>query len=320
MNNNQQKHNWLIDAILFSGFLVCTILDLTGVVIHQWLGVAIGLLAFYHLLRHWSWIKCVTKRFIGKTSNQARRYYVIDAGLLLSFLVLLITGLVMSTWLNLELPAYLTWYDVHVGATLAALVCLLAKIGLHWRWIVKVTRQTIEPEAQPALHPATLPVTLRPVCAQPVKVPGEIDRRDFLKLMGVVGLASVLASLNALSIGESTLAQAAAETTEVNSTTSTAANSATASPTAAIPTTLTDVDTKVTPIAPANSASTETASVDNASQAAASDITTASQSTETANAASACTIRCPRGCSYPGQCRRYTDANSNRLCDLGECL
>jgi len=35
---------------------------------------------------------------------------------------------------------------------------------------------------------------------------------------------------------------------------------------------------------------------------------------------SACTVRCRRGCSFPGKCRKYTDANGNGKCDLGECL
>lgn len=35
---------------------------------------------------------------------------------------------------------------------------------------------------------------------------------------------------------------------------------------------------------------------------------------------SACTVRCGKGCSYPGHCRRYSDANNNNRCDLGECL
>lgn len=33
-----------------------------------------------------------------------------------------------------------------------------------------------------------------------------------------------------------------------------------------------------------------------------------------------CQVRCPKGCSFPGSCRRYTDNNQNQLCDLGECL
>jgi hypothetical protein len=33
-----------------------------------------------------------------------------------------------------------------------------------------------------------------------------------------------------------------------------------------------------------------------------------------------CTVLCPKGCSYPGQCQDYRDENGNGLCDLGECL
>ncbi|QRN84136.1 hypothetical protein JR338_05190 [Chloroflexota bacterium] len=42
--------------------------------------------------------------------------------------------------------------------------------------------------------------------------------------------------------------------------------------------------------------------------------------TATAVTESNCTVQCARGCSYPSHCRRYTDANGNGLCDLGECL
>ncbi len=35
---------------------------------------------------------------------------------------------------------------------------------------------------------------------------------------------------------------------------------------------------------------------------------------------SSCAVRCGKRCSYPGHCRRYTDANDNGRCDLGECL
>ena len=28
---------------------------------------------------------------------------------------------------------------------------------------------------------------------------------------------------------------------------------------------------------------------------------------------------CNRGCSFPGGCQRYVDADSNGRCDLGEC-
>ena len=44
MKQDKQKRNWIIDAMLFGGFLVALWLDLTGVAVHQWLGIAVGAL------------------------------------------------------------------------------------------------------------------------------------------------------------------------------------------------------------------------------------------------------------------------------------
>jgi len=53
----------------------------------------------------------------------------------------------------------------------------------------------------------------------------------------------------------------------------------------------------------------------------ASSSQSATQPTSSANASSTvCTIRCNKGCSYPGHCRRYVDTNKNNRCDLGECM
>ncbi|MCK5794063.1 MAG: hypothetical protein KAH12_05130 [Anaerolineales bacterium] len=48
----QGKRNWLIDAFLFVGFLLTFFLDLTGLTIHQWLGIGVGSFALYHILAH----------------------------------------------------------------------------------------------------------------------------------------------------------------------------------------------------------------------------------------------------------------------------
>ncbi len=44
MKQDKQKRNWIIDAVLFGGFLVALWLDLTGLAVHQWLGIAVGAL------------------------------------------------------------------------------------------------------------------------------------------------------------------------------------------------------------------------------------------------------------------------------------
>src|SRR5512136_431090 len=117
MKTNKQKHHWLIDAALFIGFLLSFWLELTGVALHQWLGVAIGTVAGYHLFTHWNWVKAVTDRFFKQTSVQARLYYVVDATVLIGLATIIVTGLVISTWFDLALTSYTTWKMIHVIAS-----------------------------------------------------------------------------------------------------------------------------------------------------------------------------------------------------------
>src|SRR5512137_2410046 len=117
MTQNKPKTNWLIDAALFGGFLLAQWLDLTGLPVHQWLGLGVAALAGYHLAAHWGWVKAVTGRLFGRTSRQARTFYAVDAGLAAGFAAILVTGLVISTWLNLALTSYAAWRTVHVVAS-----------------------------------------------------------------------------------------------------------------------------------------------------------------------------------------------------------
>jgi hypothetical protein len=221
MTQNKPKTNWLIDAVLFGGFLLAQLLDLTGLPVHQWLGLGVAALAGYHLAAHWSWVKAVTQRLFGRTSRQARTFYAVDAGLAVGFAAILVTGLVISTWLDLALASYAAWRTVHVVASVATLGLVVAKIGLHWRWIVGVARRSILPV--PAL-------TGQAGGARPVPVAAQVNRRDFVRLMAGVGAIAVLAGANALSgaAGNQAEASPAAQTpvsTQVQTVASTAVTS-----------------------------------------------------------------------------------------------
>ena len=207
---NTQKNRWLLDATLFTGFLVCFFLDLTGLSLHQWIGVIGGTAAAYHLVTHWNWVSAVMERFFGHTSNQARIYYLIDAVLLFGFTTIIGTGLVISTWLNLSLTNYAAWHTVHILASITTLAALVLKIGLHAGWIITAARKIF-----------TSPIPQSRAVA-PVAASSGMYRRDFLKLMGVVGIASLLAMSSSVQS-----LQAASETQEDTSSTASSTNSVT---------------------------------------------------------------------------------------------
>jgi hypothetical protein len=255
---SKQKSKWWIDATLFAGLITACFVNLTGIDLHQWIGVGAGLVALYHLLTHLDWVEAVTKRFFGKTSAISRIYYLIDAALMSGFFTMIATGLVMSTWLNLDLANFGTWRTVHIAATVLTVATTLAKLILHRNWIVQTARKWVFPGASPAAP--TMPTV--PAMA------GGMSRRAFLGTMGTVGVASILALGQSIQSLQNSLQ------------------------------------------APATSNTTTSSTAKTANIAAA---------VNTSDTAATCVLRCNKGCSFPGRCKRYTDSNGNGKCDFTEC-
>ena len=297
MNSKNQKNNWLLDFLILACFLVAFFMDLTGLALHQWLGVFLGLLIMIHLLSHWDWVKCVLTGFFRKTSARAKLYLVVDALLLYGMVMIIETGLVISSWFNLELTNYEVWVDLHVFSAVITLLLALLKLGLHWRWIAKTSSKIFKLPTQPVK--TGLPV----VNAQ------ALSRRQFLVTMGVISLGSALAIGNVLSKNEKiksvTLTEDSnsAETKIATESGNIATAQATGTQSPTQGSTNAAVETATPTAGPTSSASST-----------AVDLTAVENEL-------VCSGRCPKGnhCSYPGRCGRYQDGNANGLCDLGEC-
>lgn len=185
----KQKTNWWVDLILFTAFIATYFLDLTGVELHQWLGVASGVLALYHLMIHWNWVVAVSNRFLSSTSSKARHFFLVDAALLIGFVLIVATGLVISTWFNLTLGNYSAWLRVHIAVSISTLSVLVVKLALHWRWIARMAQKIW---SEPNM------VSTGTLVRQPARVSASrLDRREFLQVMSVVGIASAIAFLSA---------------------------------------------------------------------------------------------------------------------------
>jgi hypothetical protein len=323
-----QLQKWAVGALLFGGFWLCFFLDLTGLEAHQWLGVALGALAAYHLIVHWAWVKAVSQRFLARTSGQARLYYLLDAVTAFGLVLILVSGLVISTWLNLPLANYLVWKDLHVVFSSVTLLAVVVKLATHWRWLVRSTRQQARSwrpsrGGRPTVQPAAVLVT----------------RRDFLSLAGVLGASSVAALANVWDFAapaQTTVAQAAPVATAMATPKAVATPATVAQAQVAVsPVTVAQTQggrgrgrrqdapavaqtssatAGSTGIASSPSDSSASSPIDSSAGSPAEDLAT------TAAVTTACVVRCDQHCSYPGKCRRYVDKNGNGLCDLGECL
>jgi hypothetical protein len=280
-----QKTNWWLDAVLLVSFLTTFFLDITGVELHQWIGIGLGFMLLVHLARHMDWVGTVVTRFFGKCTASSRVNLIIDGLLMGGFGMIIFTGLIISTWLNLTFINYTGWWAVHVASAAMTLFALLVKLYLHRKWIVNV---------------AETHVFRRKDKKEPAVIPGmaaaRVNRREFLKMGAVLGAGALVGVSQIHNVFETITAnQASAVTIPASQ---------------AVP-----VSQNVSPnVSPATTGSTAVPT---------SIPTTAPTAVNVAaskNSASSCTVRCPRGCSFPGRCRRYADSNGNGKCDLGECL
>lgn len=178
---DKNKSNWWIDLALSGLFWISFFPDLTGLALHEWLGIAAIALAVWHLIAHWKWVETVTLRFFSRAPAQARIYYLADLGVMLGFLMILITGLLISTWLDLPLYDFAAWTHIHLTVSVFTLAMVVLKLILHWRWIACAVRRY-----------AFEPVFGRTAAGEAPRAASSVSRRDFLKVSGVLGTAAVI--------------------------------------------------------------------------------------------------------------------------------
>lgn len=144
---NPVKINYLYDLLILIVFLVLFDPHVTGVAIHEWLGIAFGAALITHLLLHWKWLVASTRRFLGRLPRATRLNYVLNALLFVAMTVLIFSGLMMSESalpaLGIQLPEGRTWHQLHALSSDWALIILGFHVALHWKWILTTTKRYV---------------------------------------------------------------------------------------------------------------------------------------------------------------------------------
>ena len=83
----------MLDTSMLIAFVALQSWRLTGVVVHEWLSVALiaGLLA--HLVLHWSWVATRSKRVLAPRSTRTRVNYALNLTLFIAATVAMVSGL-----------------------------------------------------------------------------------------------------------------------------------------------------------------------------------------------------------------------------------
>lgn len=142
---NRTMVNLAVDVGIFIAFLVATAPRLSGLAIHEWLGIAFGAAIMAHLLLHWSWLVGVLRRFFGKVAWSARVNYLLNTLLFVAVTTIIVTGLLISEvalpFFGISLRGERLWLSLHRLSSDATVLLVGLHVALHWRWIVNAVRR-----------------------------------------------------------------------------------------------------------------------------------------------------------------------------------
>lgn len=133
------KRNLFWDIGIGLGFLVVFNQEITGDTLHEWLAMALFAGVIAHILFHWKWVVNITKRFFtAKLPLQTRLNYVINGGLAGSFVLMGVSGLMISESIMPMIglgDAGGIWKGLHEVASNLALGAVGGHVLLHWKWL-----------------------------------------------------------------------------------------------------------------------------------------------------------------------------------------
>ena len=129
--------NLAIDLFVLVVYLIAANPAITGIGVHEWLGLGVMVAFLVHCIVHVDW---VGKAIIGfkNSTGGARGNLILDASILLAFMIVTVSGLLISGTvlqsIGLYAEGYFFWGPLHAVAAKVLLALLLVHVVVHWKW------------------------------------------------------------------------------------------------------------------------------------------------------------------------------------------
>jgi hypothetical protein len=136
---------FLVDLAIFATFVLVMDVPLTGLAVHEWLGIAIAVGLIVHLVQHTNWIATTTRRMFAATSWRNRLNYLMMVALFLAFVTVIASGLIISEvalpWLGISTNPATFWVWLHLASVSAVIWLTALHVALNWKWIAITARR-----------------------------------------------------------------------------------------------------------------------------------------------------------------------------------
>lgn len=130
---------WL-DSLLLVLFVLALSPRMTGLRLHEWIGIAFGVPLIVHLLLSWTWISSTTRRVFRSGDSRTRVNLVLNAVLFVLIAVEIASGVVIS---QVAVPSLgfatindRAWRALHNQTLNLTHLVVGLHVAMNWQWIV----------------------------------------------------------------------------------------------------------------------------------------------------------------------------------------
>jgi hypothetical protein len=141
----QNMTKFILDLLIFIGFLLALDPRITGIAIHEWLTIAGTAAIILHLLLNWNWIAGLTRRMFRKVAIKLLLNYILNWLFFIDGVLVMLTGIMISQvvlpLLGLQAVGGANWRQLHVLTADLLLYILALHLALNWDWVVNVIKR-----------------------------------------------------------------------------------------------------------------------------------------------------------------------------------
>ena len=138
---------WL-DVTLLASVCALETVPFTGLVIHEWLGLAVIGMVLAHLLLSWSWIAAHSRRWFSAQSTRGRVNYLLNLSLFAAMTALIFSGILISqkaipalTGTKVAPDMDFRWDAIHDRCSNFVLILAGLHLAINWDWALAAGRK-----------------------------------------------------------------------------------------------------------------------------------------------------------------------------------
>ena len=129
-----------VDATCLLVYLVAANPAVTGIGVHEWVGIGVLLAFLVHVAMHVDWVVEAVKSAVARPSWVRTGNLVLDALIVVAFMTVTVSGLMVSgavlAAFGLYADGYYFWDPLHATAAKVLLALLLVHVVAHGKWLV----------------------------------------------------------------------------------------------------------------------------------------------------------------------------------------